>query len=154
MTKLLVLFGSAYVAAVSVALYAQQPQRDGPRYDGMSLVRPVEYREWPFLGSGLGLTYDVAVRPMRAAFHERVREFLVISQLHGRPASGRIRRCSSSKQRRSETNAAPNVGGRFQGEILAARGGGEGLEISRRLGVFSISAAPRIQRCRCSTADG
>ena len=57
MTKPLFLFGLLYVAVTSAALYGQPSQRDGPRYDGLRLVRPLDYREWPFLGSGLGLTY-------------------------------------------------------------------------------------------------
>lgn len=37
---------------------AQQAPDDGPRYeDGTNLVRPDDYREWTFLGAGLGMTY-------------------------------------------------------------------------------------------------
>lgn len=37
---------------------AQQAPDDGPRYvDGTNLVRPDNYREWTFLGAGLGMTY-------------------------------------------------------------------------------------------------
>ncbi|MBM3777780.1 MAG: cytochrome P460 [Acidimicrobiia bacterium] len=37
------------------------PAGDGPHYvDGTTLVRPADYREWPFLGSGLGMTYEPA----------------------------------------------------------------------------------------------
>jgi hypothetical protein len=55
--------GLAVVLVGSWALRAQsqpQPARgDGPRYtNGNELVRPTDYREWPFLGSGLGLTYE------------------------------------------------------------------------------------------------
>ena len=43
----------AFAAAWSLALSAQQPV-DGPQYvDGNTLVRPANYREWMFLGSGL-----------------------------------------------------------------------------------------------------
>ena len=39
-------------------------RRDGPRYqNGNHLVRPADYREWPFLGAGLGLTYDAEPGP-------------------------------------------------------------------------------------------
>jgi hypothetical protein len=41
-----------------VALGAQTPA-DGPKYTGgTKLVRPADYREWIFLGAGLGMTYD------------------------------------------------------------------------------------------------
>jgi hypothetical protein len=118
MTKLLVLFGSVYVAAVSVVVYAQQPQRDGPRYDGMSLVRPADYREWPFLGSGLGLTYDGggaanAAPPFTNVFvnPSSYRSFIETGVWPNQTVF-------VLESRRSETNAAPNVGGRFQGEML------------------------------------
>ena len=32
---------------------------DGPQYvNGTSLVRPADYRSWPFIGAGLGMTYE------------------------------------------------------------------------------------------------
>jgi hypothetical protein len=119
MTKLLVLFGLAYVAAVSVAVNAQAPQRDGPRYDGTRLLRPVDYREWPFLGSGLGLTYNEAGAANAAPPFTNVfvnpssyRSFMETGQWPNQTVF-------VLEGRRSETNAAPNVGGRFQGEMLA-----------------------------------
>jgi len=119
MTKLVVLFGVAYVAAVSVALSAQQPQRDGPRYDGASLVRPVDYREWPFLGSGLGLTYDGGRAANAAPPFTNV--FVNPSSYRSFMDTGvwPDQTVFVLEARRSETNAAPNVGGRFQGEIVA-----------------------------------
>jgi len=54
-----VVLGSAF--AWSVALGAQQPVSDGPQYaGGNTLVKPANYREWTFLGSGLGMTYDAS----------------------------------------------------------------------------------------------
>jgi hypothetical protein len=38
---------------------SQPPGRDGPQYEnGTDLVRPTDYRSWPFIGAGLGMTYD------------------------------------------------------------------------------------------------
>ncbi len=118
MTKFLVLFGFVYVAIASIAIYAQQSQRDGPRYDGMRLVRPVDYREWPFLGSGLGLTYDNpnsanAAPPFTNVFvnPSSYRSFIQTGTWPNQTVF-------VLESRRSETNAAPNVGGRFQGEML------------------------------------
>jgi hypothetical protein len=38
---------------------SQPPSGDGPRYEnGTDLVRPTDYRSWPFIGAGLGMTYD------------------------------------------------------------------------------------------------
>ncbi len=37
---------------------AQEAAPDGPRYrDGDNLVFPQDYRSWPFIGGGLGMTY-------------------------------------------------------------------------------------------------
>jgi cytochrome P460 len=118
MTKILILFGLVYVAAVSVVVYAQQPQRDGPRYDGMSLLRPSDYREWPFLGSGLGLTYNEANAPNAAPPFTNV--FVSPSSYRSFMETGTWpnQTVFVLELRRSETNAAPNVGGRFQGEML------------------------------------
>ena len=38
---------------------AAQPPADGPQYEaGDKLVLPEDYRSWPFIGAGLGMTYD------------------------------------------------------------------------------------------------
>ena len=48
------------VVILSAGGHAQEyAPSDGPRYvEGSRLVRPTDYREWPLLGSGLGLTYE------------------------------------------------------------------------------------------------
>jgi hypothetical protein len=44
---------------VAATASAQPPSGDGPRYEnGTDLVRPADYRSWPFVGAGLGMTYD------------------------------------------------------------------------------------------------
>ena len=49
-------------AALCIALpgaRAQQSASDGPQYEnGTHLVLPADYRAWPFIGAGLGMTYD------------------------------------------------------------------------------------------------
>jgi hypothetical protein len=55
--------GSWVLAAVSslaaTTAGAQAPGGDGPVYqNGTDLVRPADYRSWPFIGAGLGMTYD------------------------------------------------------------------------------------------------
>src|SRR5687767_8510457 len=58
----------AFSIAFSLAVRAQVPG-DGPRYaDGTNLVRPPDYREWTFLGSGLGLTYEGETAPTTPNF--------------------------------------------------------------------------------------
>jgi hypothetical protein len=50
----------AAVACLAAAMaVAQQPRDDGPHYEnGTDLVLPADYRSWPFIGAGLGMTYD------------------------------------------------------------------------------------------------
>ena len=59
MTRVLVAAGAAFGVALALGVEAQQAPDDGPRYtNGNSLVRPSDYREWMFLGAGLGMTYQ------------------------------------------------------------------------------------------------
>ena len=58
MKKVAVVLVLAFLSALSLAVRAQQAQDDGPRYvNGNNLARPANYREWTFLGAGLGMTY-------------------------------------------------------------------------------------------------
>ena len=51
--------GTVGACAWSALGGAQPPAADGPRYEnGTELVRPQDYRSWPFIGAGLGMTYD------------------------------------------------------------------------------------------------
>lgn len=66
MNRSAVAFGLACVACSVALLEAARAQApgDGPRYaNGTNLVRPPDYREWTFLGSGLGLTYQAETAP-------------------------------------------------------------------------------------------
>ena len=50
---------AAFVGAGAAVALAQQAPDDGPRFEnGTHLVRPDDYREWVFLGAGLGMTYE------------------------------------------------------------------------------------------------
>ena len=89
------IFGCA--ALWTSVLVAQQPPSDGPRYaNATSLVRPADYREWPFLGSSLGLAYGdrseaaATLQSMRAAV-ERAKLDLGFTQVLA-PVSGRTSR--------------------------------------------------------------
>jgi cytochrome c553 len=117
--RITVIAGIFYVGALSV--FGQQPQRDGPRYqDGTSLVRPTDYREWPFLGSGLGLDYEPA-NPSANASPSFTSVFVNPSSYRGFMQTGTWpnETVFVLEIRRSETNAAPNVSGRFQGQLIA-----------------------------------
>ena len=98
----------------------QQTLTDGPRYlNGTSLVRPIDYREWPFVGSALGLTYEAETASPNAP--------PIFTNVFVNPSSHRAFMETGMwpsgtvlvlEFRRSQTDAAPNEGGRFQGDLL------------------------------------
>lgn len=117
MNKLAVVLGLACVVAFSFATRAQQAPSDGPRYaNGTSLVRPTDYREWPFLGSGLGLTYEPTGSQSSPHFSNvfvnpsSYRNFMQT----GRWPDGTVLVLES---RNAGSDAPPNAGGRFQTEL-------------------------------------
>src|SRR5713226_7660004 len=58
MTKPTLVLTLASAMTLSFGIRAQQAPTDGPRYtSGTNLARPTDYREWPFVGSSLGLAY-------------------------------------------------------------------------------------------------
>lgn len=119
MKRYVIALGVIYLFALSFAVAGQQPQRDGPRYqDGTSLVRPTDYREWPFLGSGLGLNYEPA-DPSAGASPTFTNVFVNPSSYRGFMQTGTWpnETVFVLEFRRSRTNAPPNVNGRFQGEL-------------------------------------
>ena len=75
-----------FLAAFSLSMRAQPTPSDGPRYsEGTNLVRPDDYREWPFLGAGLGMTYDPAPGVQSEAPQRFTNVFVnpvVVSQFH------------------------------------------------------------------------
>ena len=109
--------GLACVIALAFAARGQQTPSDGPRYtNGTSLVRPTDYREWSFLGSGLGLTYEPAGSQSPPHFSNvfvnpsSYRSFMQT----GRWPNGTVLVLES---RNAGSDAPPNVGGRFQTEL-------------------------------------
>ena len=119
MTRLLTICTLAFLLTLSAAIGGQQPPPDGPRYqNGTNLMRPTDYREWPFLGSGLGLTYEPA-DPSPNAAPTFTNVFVNPSAYRAFMASGRWpdQTVLVLEFRRSRTDAEPNAGGRFQGEM-------------------------------------
>ncbi len=98
----------------------QQTLSDGPHYlNGTSLVRPMDYREWPFVGSALGLTYETETASADAPPN--------FSNVFVNPSSHRAFMETGVwpngtvfvlEFRRSQTDAAPNKGGQFQGDLV------------------------------------
>ncbi len=118
----LLLYGllCSFLIAGCRASEEQQTLDPGPRYvDGTSLVRPIDYREWPFIGSALGLTYEAETTSADAP--------PIFTNVFVNPSSHRAFMEAGVwpngtvfilELRRSQTDAAPNRGGRFQGDLL------------------------------------
>ena len=105
----------SFVAVSSQALVAQQPI-DGPTYvNGNNLMRPANYREWVFIGSGLGMTYDASV-----AGQTFTNVFVNPAAYRGFMATGRWpdKSVFVLEFRASATEAPPNTAGRFQTRLV------------------------------------
>ena len=124
---ILVLAGAALVWAGvwSANSRAQSDTNDGPRYtNGNDLIRPSDYREWMFLSSGLGMTYE-SERGAGAASTARPQRF---QNVFVNPSSYRHFKDTGEwpdgsifvlEIRRSATEASINRAGRFQSELTA-----------------------------------
>jgi hypothetical protein len=105
----------AFVAAASHAVGAQQPI-DGPTYvNGTTLVKPANYREWVFIGSGLGLTYEQG-----ASGNTFTNVFVNPAAYRGFMSTGRWpdKSVFILEFRASGTEAPPNTTGRFQTRLV------------------------------------
>ncbi len=62
--KMAMVIGFSFGTAFLLIVWAQVTPGDGPRYvNGTDLVRPTDYREWVYVGGGLGMTYDLGRNP-------------------------------------------------------------------------------------------
>lgn len=117
----MILAGAAFALVFSLSAQGQQSPADGPRYtNGTSLVRPADYREWTFLGSGLGLTYE-GENASPGAPPSFTNVFVNPSSYRAFMQTGRWPDGSVFvlEIRRSQTGSAPNTTGRFQAEVVA-----------------------------------
>jgi hypothetical protein len=118
MKNVAVVLGLAYGIALSFAVGAEQAPGDGPRYTkGRNLVRPADYREWPFLSSGLGMTYQ----PTQPAGSQSASQFF--TNVFVNPSSYRSFMRTGKwpdstilvlEVRQSDSEGSINKGGRFQ----------------------------------------
>ena len=117
-------FGFGSVCLVLSAMFVltqatqatQQPPIDGPTYiTGTNLVKPANYREWVFLGSGLGLTYEQG-----AAGNTFTNVFVNPAASRGFMNTGRWpdKSVFVLEFRASGTEAPPNTTGRFQTRLV------------------------------------
>jgi hypothetical protein len=106
----------AFCAAWSHAIGAQAPV-DGPQYvNNDHLVRPANYREWVFVGSGIGLTYDQGANGSTTFTNV----FVNPAAYRGFMSTGRWpdKSVFVLEFRASGTEAPPNTAGRFQTRLV------------------------------------
>jgi hypothetical protein len=115
-TTFLIAATTAFAASLTL-VEAQQPPGDGPRFaSSTTLQRPADYRAWPFLGSGLGLTYEGgAEAPNFTNTFVNPSSYRAFLET-GRWANGTIF-VLEFRRGQAETKLGPGTG-RFQGELL------------------------------------
>jgi hypothetical protein len=109
----------AAAAFASLSLDAQQPvPADGPRYSGDELLKPVDYRGWAFVSSGLGMAYGPDAAPGRPPLFTNVfvnpRSYRAFLETGSWPDQTIF----VLEIRRAVTEGSINKGGSFQGEIV------------------------------------
>lgn len=146
MKALVIAAGVTFALAVSLTVQGQQPRPDGPRYaNGTSLVRPADYREWPFLGSGLGLTYESETAPSTAP-PTFTNVFVNPSSFRAFVQTGTWPNGSVFvlEFRRSQTEAEPNRGGRFQGALVGLEADVKDARFPDGWAFFNFGRAPAL----------
>ena len=118
-TKATIVAALTYGIAFSLAVRAQPASSDGPRYNGTNLVRPTDYREWMFLSSGLGMTYEPPSGSAAPPSFGNV--FVNPSSYRSFQQTGKWpdRTIFVLEIRRSESEGSINKSGRFQTGLVA-----------------------------------
>ena len=140
---------SVALLVASLRVEGQQTAIDGPRYtNGTSLVRPTNYREWPFLGAGLGLTY-AAEGGSAAAPPAFTNTFVNPSSYRAFMETGRWPNGTVFilEIRRSATEAAPNNGGRFQAELSVLEAEVKDARFPDGWAFFNFGRGSALHRC-------
>ena len=121
MMKAIMVLSLVYVTVFSLGIRAQSAPTDGPRYaDGTNLVRPADYREWPFLGAGLGMTYEPAAGVQASAPQLFTNVFVNPSSYRSFMQTGRWpdKTTFILEFRSSKGEASINKAGRFQAALV------------------------------------
>jgi hypothetical protein len=100
---------------------AQERATDGPTYTAAGeLIRPVDYREWAFVTSGMGMTYGPSQPATgQPAFFDNV--FVNRESYRAFAATGKWpdKTMFLLEIRRGQVNVSINNGGQTQGEVVA-----------------------------------
>lgn len=117
LTTLALVAGLACASALALAGQAQQPAGDGPRFrDKTTLIRPLDYREWTFLSSGIGMTYEAQAASTAPRF---TNVFVNPSSYRSFMQTGQWPNGTMFvlEARTSTSEASINKGGRFQTDL-------------------------------------
>lgn len=153
----------AWAGALATAwtTVAQERATDGPTYTASGeLVRPLDYREWAFVTTGIGMTYG-PTQPAtgQPSFFDNV--FVNRESYRAFKETGRWpdKTMFLLEIRRGEVNVSINNGGQTQGEVVALESavkdlakfpdGGWGYFDFGRGGSLNASAAPLPATASC-----
>ncbi len=159
------LCGWAAAVVTSLSTGAQERSGDGPTYTAAGeLIRPVDYREWTYVTSGVGMTYGPAQPATgQPAFFDNV--FVNRESYRAFTKTGRWpdKTMFLLEIRRGELNVSINNGGQTQGEVVALESavkdaarfpdGGWGYFTFGRAGSLE-SAAPLPATASCYNCHG
>ena len=148
------------LAASSITV-AQERATDGPTYTPSGeLIRPIDYREWAFVTTGVGMTYGPAQPATgQPAFFDNV--FVNRESYRAFKETGKWpdKTMFLLEIRRGEVNVSINNGGQTQGEVVALESavkdlakfpdGGWGYFDFGRSGTLNASAAPLPATASC-----
>jgi hypothetical protein len=134
-----------YVAAFSLAVPAQQRADDGPQFtSGNTLMLPANYREWVFLSSGLGMTYNEGAAAAAPRFDNvyvnpsSYRSFLQTGEWPDRTML-------ILEQRESTTEGSIVEGGRFQTTVAGLEAHGRDARLPDGWAFFFFGAPPEMR---------
>ena len=104
------------------AARAQQAEADGPRFSPANeLLRPADYREWVFVASGLGMTYNTPTGPGANPSPNFSNVYVNPSSYHSFMKTGRWpdKTMLVLKIRSSASEESINKAGHFQTNLVA-----------------------------------
>jgi hypothetical protein len=134
------------------------PVGDGPRYaSGTNLIRPATYREWVFISSSLGLTYQAGGSPESPAFQN---VFVNPSSYRSFSQTGKWpdKTIFVLEFRKSAVEASVNKDGRFQSDLAGIEAEVKDSQFPDGWGFYAFDqstppggvpplAGERVQRC-------
>jgi hypothetical protein len=110
-----VALGALVALSARFRIHSAETPTTMPRYDGAKLVRPEGYREWVFLSSGLGMSYN----PNPGSTDQFTNSFVPQAAYQAFLTSGKWpdKTVFVLEERASESKGSINKGGHFQTDL-------------------------------------